>query len=129
MANHRKGTKLVCLHCGRKIVIIDGGISVSDIWCCYPDSPMVTWAEAARIAKKAKPAAKKAATKKTARKAVAKKAAVKKAAPKKAARKKSAPKKKVMAKKTAGKKSVAKKKAAEKKTTAKKKNNSIRYPG
>ncbi|UCC94552.1 MAG: desulforedoxin [Candidatus Omnitrophota bacterium] len=34
MAKLRKGQKMVCVPCGREVVVSSGGISSATIWCC-----------------------------------------------------------------------------------------------
>ena len=96
MAKIRKGAKLVCVLCGRRIVVTSSGISRTNIWCCRVVNPMLPAAEAEKKLRKAaaKPAKKKSAKKKATRKKVVKKKAVRKTA-----RKKAAPKKRKKAKK------------------------------
>lgn len=78
----KKGSSLVCIPCGREVLITESGSAYSELWCCgismEPGS-------------KSKPAAGKKAAKK---KITAKKAAKKKAPAKKKAAKKKAGKKK-----------------------------------
>jgi len=49
-AKVKKGTRLVCVPCGREIVIDSCGISEKTLWCC--DKPMKK--KARKAAKKAK---------------------------------------------------------------------------
>lgn len=80
----KKGSALVCVPCGREILVTESGTAYSQLWCCgvvMEPTP------------KAKAAAKKPAAKKAVKKAPAKKKATKKKAPKKATKKKAAKKK------------------------------------
>lgn len=113
MATIRKGTKLVCVLCGREIIITSSGYSATGIWCCTPTNPMVTKTEAAKIAKAAKPEIKKSGKKAAVKKPAKTKATVKKAAS--PTKKKKATKKAAPAKKTVKKKTPTKKKATSKK--------------
>jgi len=84
----KKGSALLCVPCGREILVTESGTAYSQLWCCG-----VVMEPSA----KPKAAGKKAAAKKKApakKKAVKKKAAGKKAAKKTATRKKAARKKK-----------------------------------
>ncbi|MFH1037630.1 MAG: hypothetical protein V1789_03040 [PVC group bacterium] len=104
MAIFREGAYLVCMRCGREIVITNAGYSMTDIWCCIPTNPMVTKATAAQSTREAeKEAPMKAAKKKAPARKAAKKKVVKTAAKKKVIKKK-APAKKAAKKKVARKK-------------------------
>jgi hypothetical protein len=84
----KKGSSLVCVPCGREILVTESGTAYSQLWCCG-----VVMDPSA----KPKAAGKKAAAKKRVpakKKAVKKKAAGKKAAKKTTAKKKAARKKK-----------------------------------
>jgi len=91
----KKGGALVCVPCGREILVTESGTAYSQLWCC--GVVMEPTAKPAAAGRK-KPAARKAAAKK----APARKKAVKKS-PKKTAKKKTA-------RKTAGKTGGRKKK-------------------
>lgn len=83
----KKGSSLVCVPCGREILVTASGTAYSQLWCC--GIVMEPSAKPKAVGKKA--AKKKAPAKK---KAVKKKAAGKKAAKKKAPAKKKAARKK-----------------------------------
>lgn len=51
MAQLKKGQKLVCVPCGREVVLSTAGISGTTIWCC--GRPMKKKAKAAPKKKKA----------------------------------------------------------------------------
>jgi hypothetical protein len=74
----KKGSALVCIPCGREILVTESGTAYSQLWCCgVVMDPAAKPAAAGRkkpAAKKA-PAKKKVAGKKTARKKTARKAA------------------------------------------------------
>ena len=57
-AKVNKGAKLVCIPCGRQIVISDAGISRTTIWCCgkpmAKKSPMLLKKIKAKLSKKKK---------------------------------------------------------------------------
>ena len=76
----KKGSALVCVPCGREILVTESGTAYSQLWCCG-----VVMEPSPKPAARKKPAAKKAAAKKA---PARKKAAKKKAAKKKTARKK-----------------------------------------
>ena len=78
----KKGGALVCVPCGREILVTESGTAYSQLWCCGVVM---------------EPSAKPKATAK--KKAAAKKKAVKKKAPAKKAVKKKAPAKKKTARK------------------------------
>jgi len=84
----KKGSGLVCVPCGREILVTESGTAYSQLWCC--GVVMEPSAKPKAAAKKKAPARKKAAGKKTVKKKAPAKKAVKKKAPakKKAARKK-----------------------------------------
>jgi len=84
----KKGSALLCVPCGREILVTESGTAYSQLWCCgivMEPSAKPKAAGKKGLAKKKAPAKKKA---------VKKKAAGKKAAKKTAARKKTARKKK-----------------------------------
>ncbi|TAM43109.1 hypothetical protein EPN54_00650 [bacterium] len=59
MAKHKKGQKLVCVPCGRRIVIDACGASETTIWCCGKPMQKKAKAKAKAKAKKAKKTSKK----------------------------------------------------------------------
>jgi len=83
----KKGSSLVCIPCGREVLITESGSAYSELWCCGISM---------EPGGKSKPAAKKKVTakKKPVKKKVAKNAAKKKTPAKKKAAKKKAGKKK-----------------------------------
>lgn len=54
MAKIKKGTRLLCVPCGREVVVDACGISVQTLWCC--GKPM---SQRKKAAKKTKRAARK----------------------------------------------------------------------
>jgi hypothetical protein len=86
----KKGSSLVCVPCGREVLITNRGSAYSELWCCGISMEPAGTGKPAKAAKKKgaakkKPAKKKAGGKKTVKK---KAAAKKKAAKKKAGKKK-----------------------------------------
>ena len=84
----KKGSALVCVPCGREILVTESGTAYRQLWCCGVG--MEPSAKPKAKAKKKAPARKKAVKKKAAKKKAPAKKTVKKKAPakKKAARKK-----------------------------------------
>lgn len=52
MKKLKRGQKLVCVPCGREVVVDDCGISGATIWCC--GKPMTSKAKAVKKATKNK---------------------------------------------------------------------------
>jgi hypothetical protein len=71
----KKGSALVCIPCGREILVTESGTAYSQLWCCgVVMDPAAKPAAAGRKKPTAQKAtAKKAPAKKTAKKKVAKK--------------------------------------------------------
>ena len=73
MAKFRKGTGLICVPCGRQVVISSEGVAATTIWCC--GKPMRSGAKTGTSCNTSmcKPAKKKAAKKPVRKKTVRKK--------------------------------------------------------
>ena len=87
----KKGSALVCIPCGREILVTESGTAYSQLWCC---GVVMDPAAKPAAAGRKKPAAKKAPAKKTAKKKVAGKKTARKKTARKAAGKTGGKKKK-----------------------------------
>ena len=77
----KKGGALVCVPCGREILVTESGTAYSQLWCCGVVMEPSAKPKAKKAAKKKAPARKKAVKKKAAKKKAPAKKAVKKKAP------------------------------------------------